>query len=171
MSEKNEKFRKGYKEPGKGNKGYEEPGKENKGYEEPGKENLKELLERLYDWLIRLDYYKMLGVGINTTDEEVKEAYENKMKEIKQLIFKNTIKNHKKEECESLIEITSDEENEYYQFKDAKLANLYSEVRMLIEDAYVGIKNETNRDFYDKYFMNGFWEEDNNLDRWYLCQK
>lgn len=169
MSEKNEKFRKGYKEPGKGNKGYEEPGKENKGYEEPGKENLKELyirsLERLYDWLIRLDYYKMLGVGINTTDEEVKEAYENKMKEIKQLIFKNTIKNHKKEECESLIEITSDEENEYYQFKDAKLANLYSEVRMLIEDAYVGIKNETNRDFYDKYFMNGFWEEDNNLDR------
>ena len=109
MSEKNEKFRKGYKEPGK----------ENKGYEEPGKENLKELyirsLKRLYDWLIRLDYYKRLGVGIKTTDEEVKEAYENKMKEIKQLIFKNTIKNHKKEECESLIEIINDEENEYYQ--------------------------------------------------------
>lgn len=159
MSEKNEKFRKGYKEPGKGNKGYEEP----------GKENLKQLyirsLKRMYDWLIRLDYYKRLGVGINTTDEEVKEAYENKMKEIKQLIFKNTIKNHKKEECESLIEITSDEENEYYQFKDAELDNLYSEVRMLIEDAYVGIKNETNRDFYDDYFMNGFWEEDNNLGR------
>ncbi len=159
MSEKNEKFRKGYKEPGK----------ENKGYEEPGKENLKELyvrsLKRLYDWLIRLDYYKRLGVGINTTDEEVKEAYENKMKEIKQLIFKNTIKNHKKEECESLIEITSDEENEYYQFKDAELDNLYDDVRMLIEDAYVGIKNESNRDFYDKNFMNGFWEEDNNLGR------
>lgn len=159
MSEKNEKFRKGYKEPGK----------ENKGYEEPGKENLKELyvrsLKRLYDWLIRLDYYKRLGVGINTTDEEVKEAYENKMKEIKQLIFKNTIKNHKKEECESLIEITSDEENEYYQFKDAELDNLYDDVRMLIEDAYVGIKNESNRDFYDKNFMNGFWEEDNNLSR------
>ena len=159
MSEKNEKFRKGYKEPGK----------ENKGYEEPGKENLKELyirsLKRLYDWLIRLDYYKRLGVGINTTDEEVKEAYENKMKEIKQLIFKNTIKNHKKEECESLIEITSDQENEYYQFKDAELDNLYDDVRMLIEDAYVGIKNESNRDFYDKNFMNGFWEEDNNLGR------
>lgn len=159
MSEKNEKFRKGYKEPGK----------ENKGYEEPGKENLKELyvrsLKRLYDWLIRLDYYKRLGVGINTTDEEVKEAYENKMKEIKQLIFKNTIKNHKKEECESLIEITSDEENEYYQFKDVELDNLYDDVRMLIEDAYVGIKNESNRDFYDKNFMNGFWEEDNNLGR------
>lgn len=159
MSEKNEKFRKGYKESGK----------ENKGYEEPGKENLKELyvrsLKRLYDWLIRLDYYKRLGVGINTTDEEVKEAYENKMKEIKQLIFKNTIKNHKKEECESLIEITSDEENEYYQFKDAELDNLYDDVRMLIEDAYVGIKNESNRDFYDKNFMNGFWEEDNNLGR------
>lgn len=159
MSEKNEKFRKGYKEPGK----------ENKGYEEPGKENLKELyvrsLKRLYDWLIRLDYYKRLGVGINTTDEEVKEAYENKMKEIKELIFKNTIKNHKKEECESLIEITSDEENEYYQFKDAELDNLYDDVRMLIEDAYVGIKNESNRDFYDKNFMNGFWEEDNNLGR------
>lgn len=159
MSEKNEKFRKGYKEPGK----------ENKGYEEPGKENLKELyvrsLKRLYDWLIRLDYYKRLGVGINTTDEEVKEAYENKMKEIKQLIFKNTIKNHKKEECESLIEITSDEENEYYQFKDAELDNLYDDVRMLIEDAYVGIKNESNRGFYDKNFMNGFWEEDNNLGR------
>lgn len=159
MSEKNEKFRKGYKEPGK----------ENKGYEEPGKENLKELyirsLKRLYDWLIRLDYYKRLGVGIKTTDEEVKEAYENKMKEIKQLIFKNTIKNHKKEECESLIEITSDEENEYYQFKDAELDNLYDDVRMLIEDAYVGIKNESNRDFYDKNFMNGFWEEDNNLGR------
>lgn len=159
MSEKNEKFRKGYKEPGK----------ENKGYEEPGKENLKQLyirsLKRLYDWLIRLDYYKRLGVGINTTDEEVKEAYENKMKEIKQLIFKNTIKNHKKEECESLIEITSDEENEYYQFKDAELDNLYDDVRMLIEDAYVGIKNESNRDFYDKNFMNGFWEEDNNLGR------
>lgn len=159
MSEKNEKFRKGYKEPGK----------ENKGYEEPGKENLKELyvrsLKRLYDWLIRLDYYKRLGVGINTTDAEVKEAYENKMKEIKELIFKNTIKNHKKEECESLIEITSDEENEYYQFKDAELDNLYDDVRMLIEDAYVGIKNESNRDFYDKNFMNGFWEEDNNLGR------
>lgn len=159
MSEKNEKFRKGYKEPGK----------ENKGYEEPGKENLKELyirsLKRLYDWLIRLDYYKRLGVGIKTTDEEVKEAYENKMKEIKQLIFKNTIKNHKKEECESLIEIINDEENEYYQFKDAELDNLYDDVRMLIEDAYVGIKNETNRDFYDKNFMNGFWEEDNNLGR------
>lgn len=157
MSEKNENFRNGYKEP------------ENKRYEEPGKENLKQLyirsLKRMYDWLIRLDQYKRLGVGINTTDEEVKEAYENKMKEIKQLIFKNTIKNHKKEECESLIEITSDEENEYYQFKDAELDNLYSEVRMLIEDAYVGIKNETNRDFYDKNFMNGFWEEDNNLGR------
>lgn len=119
----------------------------------------------MYDWLIRLDYYKRLGVGINTTDEEVKEAYENKMKEIKQLIFKNAIKNHKKEECESLIEIINDEENEYYQFKDAELDNLYDDVRMLIEDAYVGIKNETNRDFYDKNFMNGFWEEDNNLGR------
>lgn len=42
MSEKNENFRNGYKEP------------ENKRYEEPGKENLKQLyirsLKRMYDF-------------------------------------------------------------------------------------------------------------------------
>ena len=83
MSEKNENFRNGYKEP------------ENKRYEEPGKENLKQLyirsLKRMYDWLIRLDYYKRLGVGINTTDEEVKEAIEIFKKEDSDAIFETEI--------------------------------------------------------------------------------
>lgn len=148
MSEKNENFR--------------------KSYEEPKEESLKELyirsLKRIYDWLIRLDYYKRLGVGKNTTDEEVKNAYENKMKEIKQLIFKNTIKNHKKEESEKLVELIDDETDEYCQFKDVELNELYSDVTMLIEDAYVGIKNEPNRKFYDK-FIEDFYGKDNNLGR------